>query len=198
VQTRRELSLLDAVGIGVNGIVGSGIYLLVAPLARVGGGSSVAGVLGCGLLCVLIALCFAELSSTYDKSGGPYIYARDAFGLHVGYAVGWLGMATGVLGLAAVSVGFAAALGRFVPAASALRVPIGVGLICLLGAVNYLGVKAGGRTSTALSILKIVPLVLVALLGLRFAGRVPLTLHPREAVSAAFRASSTPRCPPAK
>ena len=186
MNSKRELSLLDAVGIGVNGIVGSGIYLLVAPLARVGGGSSVAGVLGCGVLCVLIALCFAELSSTYDRSGGPYIYARDAFGLHVGYAVGWLGMATGVLGLAAVSVGFAAALGRFVPAASALRVPIGVGLICVLGAVNYLGVKAGGRTSTVLSIIKIVPLVLVALLGLRFAGRVPLTLHPREAVSAAF------------
>ena len=69
--------MVDAIGIGVNGIVGSGIYLLVAPLARVGGGSSVAGVLGCGALCVLIALCFAELSSMYDRSGGPYVYARD-------------------------------------------------------------------------------------------------------------------------
>ena len=182
----RVLSLLDAVGIGVNGIVGSGIYLLVAPLARVGGGSSVAGVLGCGLLCVLIALCFAELSSMYDRSGGPYIYARDAFGLHVGYAVGWLGMATGVLGLAAVSVGFAAALGRFVPEIGAARVPVAVALICALGAVNYAGVKAGGRTSTVLSIVKIVPLLLVALAGLRFAGRAPLALHPRETVSAAF------------
>src|SRR6202521_272473 len=112
MSAQREISLLDAVGIGVNGIVGSGIYLLVAPLAKVGGGSSVAGVLGCGALCVLIALCFAELSSMYDRSGGPYVYARDAFGKHVGFAVGWLGMATGVLGLAAVSVGFAGALGR--------------------------------------------------------------------------------------
>ena len=182
----RELSLLDAVGIGVNGIVGSGIYLLVAPLARVGGGSSVAGVLGCGVLCMLIALCFAELSSRYDRSGGPYIYARDAFGVHVGYAVGWLGMATGVLGLAAVSVGFATALGRFIPAAGAARVSVAVLLICALGAVNYAGVKAGGRTSTVLSIVKIGPLILVALLGLRFAGRAPLTLHPGEVVSAAF------------
>jgi amino acid transporter len=183
---KRELTLLDAVGIGINGIVGSGIYLLVAPLARVGGGSSVFGVLGCGALCVLIALCFAELSSMYDRSGGPYVYAREAFGDQVGYAVGWLGMATGVLGLAAVSVGFAAALGRFVPAASNARAEIAVALIVLLGAINYLGVKAGGRTSTALSIVKIAPLVLVALIGLRFAGRAPLALHPREAVSAAF------------
>jgi amino acid transporter len=183
---KRELTLLDAVGIGVNGIVGSGIYLLVAPLARVGGGSSVAGVLGCGALCVLIALCFAELSSMYDRSGGPYVYAREAFGEQVGYAVGWLGMATGVLGLAAVSVGFAAALGRFWPWASTARVEIAVALIFLLGAINYVGVKAGGRTSTALSIVKIAPLVLVALAGLRFAGKAPLALHPGEAVSAAF------------
>jgi len=116
---RRELTLIDSVGIGINGIVGSGIYLLVAPLARAGKGSSVAGVLVCGALCVLIALCFAELSSMYDRSGGPYVYARDAFGSVVGFAVGWLGMATGVLGLAAVSVGFAAALARFVPQADA-------------------------------------------------------------------------------
>src|SRR5207302_6433561 len=86
---KRELTLIDAVGIGINGIVGSGIYLLVAPLARVGRGSSVFGVLACGALCVLIALCFAELSSMYDRSGGPYVYARDAFGPAVGFAVRW-------------------------------------------------------------------------------------------------------------
>jgi amino acid transporter len=174
------------VGIGVNGIVGSGVYLLIAPLARVGGGSSVAGVLGCGALCVLIALCFAELSSLYDRSGGPYVYARDAFGKHVGFAVGWLGMATGVLGLAAVSVGFATALGRFVPAASLARVPVAVALIALLGFINWVGVKAGGRTSTALAIVKIAPLLLVAFAGLRFAPQADLALVPGDAVKAAF------------
>src|SRR5882762_5523205 len=127
----RELTLIDAVG--------SGIYLLVAPLARVGGGSSVFGVLGCGVLCVLIALCFAELSSMYDRSGGPYVYANDAFGKHVGFAVGWLGMATGVLGLAAVAVGFGGALERFVLLP---RAPVAVAVIVLLGAINYAGVKA--------------------------------------------------------
>src|SRR5205085_3846828 len=175
---KRELTLVDAIGIGVNGIVGSGIYLLVAPLARVGGGSSVAGVLGCGALCVLIALCFAELSSMYDRSGGPYVYAGDAFGRHVGFAVGWLGMATGVLGLAAVSVGFAAALGRFVQAAATARAPIAVAVIAALGIINWRGVKQGGRTSTALSIVKSAPLIVVALAGLRFAPHAHLALVP--------------------
>src|SRR6185295_18949338 len=185
---KRELTLLDAVGIGVNGIVGSGIYLLVAPLARAGGGSSVAGVLGCGGVCVLIALCFAELSSMYDRSGGPYVYARDAFGENVGFAVGWLGMSTGVLGLAAVAVGFAGALSRFWPAAATPRAPIAVALIAALGFINWLGVRQGGRTSTALSVLKIVPLLAVALAGLRFAPHAPLSFELRGAASAAFLA----------
>ena len=164
----RALSLVDAIGIGVNGIVGSGVYLLVAPLAAVGGGASALGVIACGVLCVLIALCFAELSSMFDRSGGPYVYAREAFGSVIGFGVGWLGMATGILGLAAVSVGFAGAIARFVPQAAALKVPLAVGLICALGGINYLGVKAGGRTSTTLSVIKIVPLLLLAILGLRF------------------------------
>jgi amino acid transporter len=183
---KRDLSLLDAVGIGINGIVGSGIYLLVAPLAKVGGGASVNGVLVCGALCVLIALCFAELSSMYDESGGPYVYARDAFGKPIGFAVGWLGMAVGVLGLAAVSSGFAGALTRFWPAAEGLRAPIACAVIILFGAINLRGVKAGGRASTVLSLLKIGPLILVALAGLRFAPRAALSNDFEGTARAAF------------
>jgi amino acid transporter len=183
---KRELSLLDAIGIGINGIVGSGIYLLVAPLAKAGGGASVAGVLACGTLCVLIALCFAEVGSMYDESGGPYVYARDAFGKPLGFAVGWLGMSVGVLGLAAVSSGFAGALARFWPAAATARAPIACGIIILFGAINLQGVKAGGRTSTALSLLKIGPLILVALAGLRFVPQAALSFEPRGIAQAAF------------
>jgi APA family basic amino acid/polyamine antiporter len=183
---KRELSLLDAVGIGINGIVGSGIYLLVAPLAKAGGGASVAGVLACGALCVLIALCFAEVGSMYEESGGPYVYARDAFGKPLGFAVGWLGMSVGVLGLAAVSSGFAGALARFWPGAAAARAPIACGIIVLFGAINLKGVKAGGRTSTTLSLLKIAPLILVALAGLRFVPHAALSFDPHGIAQAAF------------
>ena len=143
-----------------------------------------AGVLSCGALCVLIALCFAELSSMYDRSGGPYVYARDAFGPVAGFAVGWLGMATGVLGLAAVALGFATALSRFVPVPP---VPVALILILILNIINWLGVKAGGRTSTALSIAKIVPLVALALVGVvKAAPHAQLALRPRETAAAAF------------
>jgi amino acid transporter len=59
-------------------------------------------------------------------------------------------------------------------------------LIALLGCINWVGVKAGGRTSTALSVAKIVPLLLVAGAGLRLAPQAPLAFVPSEAVSAAF------------
>jgi APA family basic amino acid/polyamine antiporter len=180
---KRELSLLDAIGVGINGIVGSGIYLLVGPLARVGGGASVFGVLACGVLCVLIALCFAELSSKYDQSGGPYIYARDAFGKWIGFGVGWLGMSTGVLGLAAVASGFAAALNRYL---AVPPIPTACAVILFFGAINWSGAKAGGRTSTALSIAKIAPLLLLAIGSLAFAAKAPLSFSAKGIAGSAF------------
>ena len=143
-----------------------------------------AGVLLCGALCVLIAFCFAELSSMYDRSGGPYVYARDAFGSVAGFAVGWLGMSTGVLGLAAVALGFGTALQRF---ASVPRAPAACVLILALGVINWIGVKAGGRTSTALSVLKIAPLLALALVGVvKAAPHARVSLEPHGLLSAAF------------
>jgi amino acid transporter len=179
----RGLSLVDALGIGVNGIVGSGVYLLVAPMAARSGAASVLGVVACGAVCMLIALCFAELSSMFDRSGGPYVYARAAFGPIVGFAVGWLGACVGVLGLAAVSNGLAGLVAPLIPGLN--RIPHGAALlslaiICGFGAINYRGVKAGGRTSTVLSVLKILPLVVLAVAG--------LSLVTRESIARIFAA----------
>ncbi len=173
----RSLSLFDCVCIGINGIVGSGIYLLIAPLAKLAGYASVIGILTCGLVCILIGLCFAELSGMYDRSGGPYVYARAAFGPYLGFIVGWMAMATGVLGWSAVAVGFAEALAKLVPwfgtvlfryetFALTLKPLVAVSLIGTLGTINYFGVKAGARTSDFLSVAKILPLLLLALVGL--------------------------------
>ncbi len=175
--SRRRLSLFDCVCIGINGIVGSGIYLLIAPLAAIAGYASVVGILTCGVLCILIGLCFAELSGMFDRSGGPYVYARAAFGRYFGFIVGWTAMSTGVLGWSAVSVGFAEALAKLVPWFAtpvfqfgdftlALKTLVAVGLIATLGTINYLGVKAGARTSDFLSMVKILPLILLGLVGL--------------------------------
>jgi amino acid transporter len=175
----RSLSLFDCVCIGINGIVGSGIYLLIAPLAKLAGYASVIGILTCGVVCILIGLCFAELSGMFDQNGGPYVYARAAFGRYLGFIVGWMAMATGVLGWSAVAVGFAEALAKLVPwfgtvlfrystFALTLKTLVATGLIGTLGTINYFGVKAGARTSDFLSVAKILPLLLLALVGLAY------------------------------
>jgi len=169
----RRLSLLDCIALGINGIIGSGIYLQVSPLAQRAGPASVLGVLACGLLCSLVGLCFAELSGMFDRSGGSYLYTRAAFGPQVGFAVGWMSMANGVLGFSAVAVGFAEALlpgplsaWRVGGLELSWRTAVAVALICALGAINYLGVRAGARTMDLLSVAKIAPLLLLALGGL--------------------------------
>ena len=191
----RSLSLFDCVCIGINGIVGSGIYLLIAPLAKLAGYASVVGVFTCGVLCILIGLCFAELSGMFDQNGGPYVYARAAFGPYLGFIVGWMAMATGVLGWSAVSVGFAEALAKLVPwfgtvvlrqggFVLSFKSFVAVGLIGTLGMINYFGVKAGARTSDFLSIAKILPLLALALVGLAY-------VRP-EVLSGMFSAQSVP------
>jgi APA family basic amino acid/polyamine antiporter len=194
-QAHRSLSLFDCICIGINGIVGSGIYLLIAPLAKKAGYASAVGIFGCGLLCILIALCFAELGGMFDRNGGPYVYARAAFGPYVGFVVGWIAMVTGLLGWSAVSAGFAEALAKLVPFfatelaristfAFTLKSLVAIALVLSLGIINYFGVKAGARTSDLLSVAKLLPLAAVALVGLAF-------VRP-EVLSGMFSAESVP------
>jgi amino acid transporter len=197
-QPARSLSLFDCICIGTNGIIGSGIFLLMAPLAKLAGYASVLGVLSCGMICLLIALCFAELCGIFARSGGPYVYAQAAFGRQAGFCVGWMSMAAGVLGFSAVAVGFAEALSRVLPVLSFQLLRIGgfaatsktlvaVLLVVGMGAINYFGVKAGARTSDALSMAKLVPLIALALVGL-------LWVKP-EVLTGMFSTASIPAAP---
>src|SRR5215470_18092772 len=87
---RRQLGLIDCFGIGINGILGSGIFFLPAVVHRAAGGRAYLAWLLVGGLCSLVALCFAEAASRTDRSGGPYRYASEAFGGHFGFAIGWV------------------------------------------------------------------------------------------------------------
>jgi basic amino acid/polyamine antiporter, APA family len=164
---RRELRLIDCFGIGVNGIVGSGIFLLPATVFRRAGGLSPLAWLVVGALCVLVALCFAEAAGRTSDSGGPYRYACDAFGPHVGFAVGWITLVSSVLAYAAVARGFAQHAAWLVGREGdrALEGAIVVLLVVALAWVNLQGVKPGARTGDAVGAVKLVALVAFALFG---------------------------------
>ncbi len=163
-----RLSLADCLALGVNGIVGSGIFLLPGRLAEVAGLSSIIAFLVCGALCGVIALCFAEAAGLFDRSGGPYVYARAAFGEPLGFAVGWMALASAVLGMSAVARGLAQAASAFAPALSepALQGAAAAAFVLGLGALNAAGLRAGAGASNLFSVAKLVPLVLFIALGL--------------------------------
>ncbi len=167
---KRELTLLDCFGLGINGIIGSGIFLLPATLYRRAGGASPLSWLMVGGLCALVALCFAEAAGRTDRSGGPYRYACDAFGPHVGFGIGWITLISSMLGYAAVSRGFAEHASRLVVGQGGdlapARTTITVALVLLLGGINVLGIKPGARTGDIMSVIKLLALVAFAAIGM--------------------------------
>ena len=163
--TRRQL-----VGLSINDVVGSGVYLLPAATAALLGPTSTLGVIVAGLAVALLVLCFAEASSYFDEPGGAYVYTREGFGRFVGFEVGWMTWLARVASIASLSNGFALALAFLWPAAAEglPRILVITALIGALTWVNVIGVKEGASTAVALVIAKIAPLVLFVLVGIFF------------------------------
>lgn len=178
---KRQLTLIDCLGIGINGIVGSGIFLLPAALWRAAGGRAPLAWLIVGGLCCLVALCFAEAAARTDRSGGPYRYAADAFGPYIGFAVGWVTLLSTLLGYAAVARGFGDTASKvFDPSAQGtLAVQLACGMVVLLCIVNIVGVRRSARTGDFISAVKILSLLLFVGIGLFFVKAANLAAVPQ-------------------
>jgi len=165
---RRPLTAFDISCIGVNAIVGSGIYLFPGKLSANLGAGSILAWLVTGILCLPLAFTFAELGAKEERTGGPIRYAELAFGSAASFVVGWSAWVTSVLSWAAVASGLPHYFGVFVPSltsgAGASAVPLVV--IATLAALNVVGVKPGARVAVALTFGKLVPLVLFVAFGL--------------------------------
>ena len=86
----RGISRWDLTAIAINTIIGTGIFILPARITGLIGGYSLLAFVVCAVIVAFIVLCFAEVASRFDATGGMYLYAREAFGAAVGFEVGWL------------------------------------------------------------------------------------------------------------
>jgi APA family basic amino acid/polyamine antiporter len=86
----RGIRRWDLVALVLNAIIGSGIFGLPGRVFKVAGSWSLLAYLVCAVAVVLMILCFAEVSSRFRTTGGPYLYAREAFGPALGFQMGWL------------------------------------------------------------------------------------------------------------
>ena len=167
---KRSLGLATVVSLGINGVIGQGIFLLPGKAAgMMGPAAGVALLLG-GVLCFLIALCFAEVSARFDTTGGAYVYAREAFGDFVGFEVGWMTCCVGIISWAALSNGFTLVLSHFIPAVAEgwVQSVVALGVITVLTAVNWMGANWGAAVVKFFTVAKMVPLTLFIVVGVFF------------------------------
>jgi amino acid transporter len=165
---RRVVGRWQIVGLAMNDVIGSGVYLLPAAAALALGAFSVWAVLLAGLAVLLIVLCFAEASSYFDQPGSAYLYARTAFGDLVGLEVGWMTWLARVASVASLTAGFAQALSYLWPALDdgLIRGATITLALAALTLVNVLGVRSGVNAAVVLVVTKLIPLLFFVGAGL--------------------------------
>jgi basic amino acid/polyamine antiporter, APA family len=168
VTLRRDVSRWEVVGLSLNDVIGSGVYLLPAAAAALLGPASLWAVILAGLAVLLLVLCFAEAGSHFDEPGSGYVYTREAFGDFVGFEVGWMTWLARVASVASLSNGFALALTFLWPGAATGTNRVLVITLPLLFFmwINVVGVRYGARLAVGLTITKILPLLFLIVVGL--------------------------------
>lgn len=168
---RRALGKWDLTAIGINQVIGSAIFLLPADVARLVGSWSPLLFLAIGLSSLFVALCFAEVGSRFDTTGGPIGPARVAFGRFTGFEVGWMLWFSRVSSGASVINGLAVALGYYWPTIST-GLPRAAVILSVLGVltwVNVRGIKQSSWLVNAFTLGKLLPLTVFVLVGVFFA-----------------------------
>jgi amino acid transporter len=164
----RTLGQWDLTAIGVNQVIGAGIFVLPASVALlVGQAASPLVWIVAAAVNALIILCFAEAGTRFRDAGGPYLYARAAFGPFVGFEVAWMMFLTRATSQAALANGFTLYLGYFWSGATegAGRAFVLAALIGLLATINYRGVRQGSWTINFFTFGKLIPLLGFIILG---------------------------------
>jgi APA family basic amino acid/polyamine antiporter len=182
----RGLGILDVILLTVGSVLGTGIFITTADIARVLPHPALilfVWVLG-GILTIAGALTYAELGGMFPRAGGQYQFLKEAYGKFWGFLFGWAAfwiIMTG--GIAALAVGFGQYMGGFFPFFSSgnviLSAPLGswtwtlsggqiagVAAIVFLTLINYIGLKEGAGVQNLVTIVKIGSIVVLALFGL--------------------------------
>ena len=159
----RAISRADLTLAIVNGVIGSAIFGMPAQIAALTGVQSPLAHLIAALGVLTIVLCFAEVASRFEDSGGAYLYSREAFDRHVGFQAGWLTLWTRLLSAAANLNIFASYLAQILPAAGggAGRSAVIVGVLSVITLINLIGVKQASWAIDVFTVAKLLPLGLL-------------------------------------
>src|SRR5579862_2536723 len=163
----RAIGRWSLAALAVNSVIGSGIFGLPATVAALLGKRSVLAVVIAGAAMGVIIGCFAEVASQFSEAGGPYLYARTAFGRLTGIVVGWMLYLAQTAAPAANANLFVIYLAEFWPAAKepgprAIVLSLLIGVLAL---VNLVGARQGTVLSNVTTVAKLLPLFMVVAAG---------------------------------
>jgi basic amino acid/polyamine antiporter, APA family len=181
----RPLGFPSLLALGINGIVGVGIFFAPKELAaKVPGTAGALVFLLTALALLPIALGYAALGRRFAVDGGPYIWAEAAFGPRFAFFVGWIAYASSLFSLAAVVTGFAGLAGPVFGVTSPAAVR-GFAVLCVvaLASVAASGLRLSAMVWTGVTVLKLVPLVLLVLVGVAASGRMEVEVSATAAVA---------------
>lgn len=170
---KKALSLPILISLVVGNMIGTGIYILPASLAEFGTLSLVAWIFT-SIGALLLALTLAHLNKRFPKTGGPYIYCKEAFGRYAGFIIAyiyWISNLVSIAGLAVSSVGY---LGFISPSLNAntpaydqhVALFVELAIVWIFTLINIIGLHTAGVVQLVLTIIKIAPLLIITLVGL--------------------------------
>jgi basic amino acid/polyamine antiporter, APA family len=169
----------------IGNTIGTGVFLIPATLAPYGLNSLIAwGFTALGS--ILLAIVFSRLSRAFPDAGGPYAYVKLAFGPLAAFLVAWgywISIWVGNAGIATAAVSALTPLLPWIAVVPGASAAITIALLWLLTLVNWFGIQASGRVQTVTTVLKMLPLIAVAAVGIwsvrgtdvAAAGSVPLS-----------------------
>lgn len=163
----KTLGFWSCWALAVGTMIGSGIFLVPAVLAPYGL-LSFGGWIIAGLGSVALALCMARLAGSTRRTGGPYVYAQEAFGDLAGFLVAWSIWLSFWIAIPVVALAFVGYLAVFVPALTGhmgAQVSVAFALIAVLTLINVKGLREASFVQIAMTVLKIVPLLVIIALG---------------------------------
>ncbi|MEM1516197.1 MAG: APC family permease [Thermofilum sp.] len=164
VQLQRQLSLLDAVSVGLGAIIGAGIFVLIGIAAGIAGSGVLLAVVLSGVSATFTALSFCELGAALPRAGGPYEFGHTLISPFTGFMMGWLWVSGNIVLGATASLGFGSYLSSAFP-----EIPVkaaALGLIALVTLLNVLGAKLSASVNNLIVVLKLLALVAFSAAGL--------------------------------
>jgi basic amino acid/polyamine antiporter, APA family len=163
-ELRRDLGLLDAVGIGFGAVIGAGIFVVTGVAAGIAGPAFLVGLFIAGIAATCNALSSAQLAARYPQAGGTYEYGYRVLSPAFGFAAGWMFLAGKIAAAGTVAIGLAGYLDALIPGLHP-RV-IAVTAIVAFTALNYFGVRRSSRANLAIVSISLAALILFVIAGI--------------------------------